>query len=117
MPSNYQQIANENSTVGQARLTPMLKLLFGIYSERTHFVYELLQHAEDAIWRRAKATPDISFSKKVTFHLFKDRLEFRHFGKLFDERDVKGVCGLAEGTGAEDPSRLGRFGIGFKSVF
>ena len=35
----------------------------------------------------------------------------------FDERDVRGVCGVGEGTKAEDLTQIGKFGIGFKSVY
>jgi len=118
MATNYEQIAKEN--VGKygtdiERYGPTL--LAHLYSERTHFVYELLQNAEDAIARRVGANDNGDFPKGVSFRLFPDRLEFRHFGKLFDEADVRGICGLVEGTAANDPSRIGKFGIGFKSVY
>ena len=38
-----------------------------------------------------------------------------HFGKPFDEDDVRGVCGIDEST--KDLTSIGRFGIGFKSVY
>jgi len=38
-----------------------------------------------------------------------------HFGRPFDEADVRGVCGIAEST--KDELSIGRFGIGFKSVY
>jgi len=80
-------------------------LLANLYSDRTHFIYELLQNAEDAgaTW--------------VSFKLHKDRLEVTHNGKLFDEDDVIGICGLVEGTKREDLTKIGKFGIGFKSVY
>ena len=80
-------------------------LLANLYSDRTHFIYELLQNAEDA------------GATSVTFTLFQDRLEFRHDGRDFDERDVRGICGLVAGTKANDPTQIGKFGIGFKSVY
>src|SRR5207249_2822007 len=36
-------------------------------------------------------------------------------GKPFDNRDVRGICGIAEST--KDLTAIGRFGIGFKSVY
>jgi hypothetical protein len=38
-----------------------------------------------------------------------------HFGHHFDEADVRGMCGIAEST--KDLTAIGRFGIGFKSVY
>ena len=47
MPADYAQIRDENI----ARYgwdTAVLELLGHLYSERTHFLYELIQNAEDA---------------------------------------------------------------------
>lgn len=118
MPTNYQLIADENvrrygTDIGLYGPT----LLADIFTERIHFVYELLQNAEDALARIARAEGAQNFSKRVRFHLYQDRLEFRHFGKAFDEPDVRGISGLIAGTAANDLTRIGRFGIGFKPVY
>ena len=39
------------------------------------------------------------------------------FGAPFDEADVRGICGIAQSTKATDLTEIGRFGIGFKSVY
>lgn len=81
-------------------------LLAGHYSDSNHFVYELLQNAEDA-----QAT-------KVVFEYYPDRLVFYHDGKPFDEKDVQGVSSMLMGTkNKDDGQTIGRFGMGFKSVF
>src|SRR5881628_714816 len=104
MPSDYDRIRTENlREYGEG--TRHLAFLGRLYADRTHFVFELLQNAEDA-----KAT-------KIRFKLFHDRLEVWHNGRLFNEKDVRGVCGVGEGTGADDLTRIGKFGIGFKSVY
>lgn len=104
MPSNYQQITEENITeYGQG--TRHLDLLSTRYTNRTHFIFEILQNAEDAN------------ASRILFKLFGDRLEVRHNGHPFDETDVKGICGVGEGTKADDLTKIGKFGIGFKSVY
>jgi hypothetical protein len=85
--------------------TRHLAFLGRLYPDRTHFIYELLQNAEDV-----KAT-------SVKFSLHSDRLEFEHNGRLFNEADVRGICGVGEGTKTEDLTLIGKFGIGFKSVY
>ena len=112
MASNYEAISDENrrrygTDIG--RIGPML--LADRYDDRTHFIFELLQNAEDALGRRG----DSAGPRKVTFELTPTRLSLSHFGKPFDEADVRGVCGIAEST--KDKFSIGRFGIGFKSVY
>jgi len=111
-PSNYESLSDENrlrygTDIG--RIGPML--LADRYDDRTHFIFELLQNAEDAIGRRG----DAAGPRKVTFALTSGRLTVSHFGRPFDEADVRGVCGIAEST--KDQHSIGRFGIGFKSVY
>jgi hypothetical protein len=91
------------------RIGPML--LADRYDDRTHFIFELLQNAEDALSRRGAWNGP----RRVTFELTETALTISHFGKPFDEADVRGVCGIAEST--KDSFSIGRFGIGFKSVY
>ena len=90
-------------------------LLANLYSDRTHFIYELLQNTEDA-YERARNS-GIKTASIVQFILFPDRMEVRHSGIPFNENDVRGVCGIVEGTKSDDISQIGKFGIGFKSVY
>lgn len=104
MASDYERILRENlKEYGEG--TRHLAFLGRLYADRTHFIFELLQNAEDA-----KAS-------KIQFQLFPDRLEVKHNGRPFNEKDVRGVCGVGEGTGADDLTRIGKFGIGFKSIY
>ena len=112
MASNYEAISDENRRrygTDIARIGPML--LADRYDDRTHFIFELLQNAEDALGRRG----EWHGPRKVTFELTPTRLVLSHFGRPFDEADVRGVCGIAEST--KDKFSIGRFGIGFKSVY
>ncbi|HKZ42251.1 MAG TPA: hypothetical protein VJ044_14910, partial [Candidatus Hodarchaeales archaeon] len=81
------------------------------------FVYELLQNAEDALARRWETDPSINPKKSVYFRLFADRLEVSHFGQPFNEDDVIGISDILRGTKKLDYKQIGKFGIGFKSVY
>lgn len=105
---NYKAIYNENH-YGWKKMTEnpgkYEALLAGHYSDSNHFVYELIQNAEDA-----RATC-------VVFEYHQDRICFYHDGKPFDEADVIGVSSMLETTKADDAKKIGKFGMGFKSVF
>ena len=114
MPSDYERIRKENlEEYGRNSKGWRDRLLTELYDDRTHFLYELLQNAEDALERRnGRAT-----RQQVRFTLTNDSVRFSHFGDPFTTRDVEGVCGIAFSTKADDPTAIGRFGMGFKSVY
>ena len=112
MTSDYEAIRVDNlrrygTDVGVYGKT----LLEDRYDDRTHFLFELLQNAEDAYARR----DDDPLQASVRFILQPTMLDVRHFGVEFTERDVRGVCGIGQST--KDPQEIGKFGIGFKSVY
>jgi hypothetical protein len=110
--SNYEAICEENrESYGTKGAQKSGQLAAGLYDDRTHFIFELLQNAEDALGRRG----EWHGSRKVAFILNPTRLMLSHFGKPFDEADVRSVCDIAEST--KNESSIGRFGLGFKSVY
>lgn len=112
MASNYEAICEENrKSYGTKGAQKSGKLAAGLYDDRTHFIFELLQNAEDALGRRGSWHG----SRTVAFTLNSTRLTLSHFGKPFDEADVRSVCDIAEST--KNESSIGRFGLGFKSVY
>ncbi|WP_455947809.1 sacsin N-terminal ATP-binding-like domain-containing protein [Lelliottia jeotgali] len=112
MASNYEAICQENrQSYGTKGAQKSGKLAAGLYDDRTHFIFELLQNAEDALGRRG----DWNGSRTVEFALHPARLILSHFGKPFDEADVRSVCDIAEST--KNEASIGRFGLGFKSVY
>lgn len=106
---DYRKIYNENKENWKALTEEPHKyeaLLAGHYSDSNHFVYELLQNAEDE-----KAS-------RVVIEYYKNKLVFYHDGEPFDEGDVRGVSSMLMGTKDKfDAQTIGRFGMGFKSVF
>lgn len=84
------------------------------YAETAHFVYELLQNADDA-----NAT-------EVSIILRRDKLLFKHNGtKHFDitaedeERvgDINSITGIGNSSKENTQNKIGKFGVGFKAVF
>ena len=112
MPADYDLIRADNKRkYGEeiSRIGGML--LANRYDDPTHFIFEILQNAEDALKKRGKKDGQ----RAVEFSLSDDALTISHFGKPFDEQDVLGVCGIGEST--KGYTDIGRFGIGFKSVY
>ena len=112
MAVDYQAIRTNNERrygTDIGRIGPML--LANRYADPMHFIFELLQNAEDAMAKREAWNG----SRAVEFLLSSDALNMTHFGKMFDEEDVLGICGIGEST--KDLTSIGRFGIGFKSVY
>ena len=81
------------------------KLLSDLYPKKAHFIYELFQNAEDA------------GAKTCKFTLTKKELIFEHDGRVFVEQDVVGITGIGNSTKKNDPTKIGKFGVGFKAVF
>lgn len=112
MPSDYAAIREENRAyygTGVGEYGP--RLLADRYAERTHFIFEILQNAEDALARRLGSVE----SRTVTFSIENDALKVSHHGDLFNGEDVWGVCRI--GDSGKSVTEIGKFGIGFKSVY
>ena len=75
------------------------------YPDKAHFIYELLQNAED------------TGASEVRFFLSGESLVFEHDGRPFDEDDIRTITGIGVGTKSDDDDKIGQFGIGFKAVF
>jgi len=112
MATDYKAIRKDNERrygTDIGRIGPIL--LSERYADRTHFIFELLQNAEDALKKRV----GWKGNRTVRFKLTKEEIRFSHCGKPFDEADVRGICGIGEST--KGLTEIGRFGIGFKSVY
>jgi hypothetical protein len=81
------------------------RIVEDLYPDSAHFIYELLQNAEDA------------GATEAHFTLGNRGLAFEHDGRPFEPRDVYAITDIGEGTKAGDDDKIGRFGVGFKAVF
>src|SRR2546422_10991259 len=105
MAVDYPAIRAENERkygTDIGRIGPML--LADRYDDRAHFIFELLQNAEDALARRH----GWQGARAVSFFLSAYELRVSHFGKPFDESNVRGICGIGEST--KELTAIGRFG-------
>ncbi|MBN1459489.1 MAG: hypothetical protein JXA57_08125, partial [Armatimonadetes bacterium] len=109
--TDYAAIANDRARL-ERTASNSIRTISELYADRAHFIYELLQNAEDALRKRPRGW---NGSRIVKFALSDNRLQIGHYGKPFDRDDVVGVCGVGEKT--KTFTDIGRFGIGFKSVY
>lgn len=83
-----------------------LRIFEDFYPDEAHFIYELLQNAEDA------------GATEVAFELTAHGCFFEHNGtRHFNERDIRGITGIFNSSKKDNPDKIGKFGVGFKSVF
>lgn len=111
MPSDYTAIRHDHEGDYGRKVGKYGKTFAELYGQRAHFIEELLQNAEDAL---RTGRPSGSRSG-VDLVLSEHTLLFRHYGRPFTEADVRSICAIGEST--KDETAIGRFGIGFKSVF
>lgn len=95
------------SSKERGAFTGLRKLLTELYPDKAHFIYELLQNAED------------KEASSVAFELFNDRLVFTHNGKKRDFilDDIDSITNIGISTKIDDPTSIGKFGVGFKAVY
>jgi hypothetical protein len=119
----FDALSKERSQIADAFDKPaargLRKSLSEKYSDQAHFIYELLQNADDA------------GAVSVSFILRKDKLVFKHDGtrrfsvsnpatESFDAKngtlgDLNAITSYANSN--KNEASIGKFGVGFKSVF
>ena len=101
----------------------LFEMVKDIYSDSAHFIYELLQNADDA------------GAKSAQFLLKEDCLVFIHNGtknftisdpdsksikedqKLGRYGDINAITAICFSSKKDESNKVGKFGVGFKSVF
>ena len=77
--------------------------IFTPYSDKTHFIYELVQNADD------------NKSRCIELQLYENELLVWNDGCQFTEGDVRSICSI--GFSNKDLTQIGTFGMGFKAVY
>ncbi len=80
-------------------------ILSGLYKDASHFIFEIIQNAEDA------------GADDIEFYLSESGLEIIHNGREFTIEDINSVTSIGNSTKKEDLNAIGKFGVGFKSVY
>ena len=82
-----------------------LEKIASMYSDKAHFIFELLQNAEDAA------------ATKIMFDYYPDHLDVLHDGRPFTQSNFNALIDVSRSDKVEESSQIGEFGVGFKSVF
>ena len=100
--TNYEQISKDHREHYGTK-TRYLRFLKELSSDTTHFVYELIQNADD------------SKSQHLELQLSDNELFVWNDGCRFHEDNVRRICSIGESN--KDLTQIGTFGIGFKAVY
>ena len=102
MALDYKSIAKKHKEeYGTAK--SHLRIYKQLYSDKTHFIYELVQNADD------------NKSRHLELQLGENELFVWNDGCQFSEKDVRSICSI--GLSNKDLTQIGNFGIGFKAVY
>ena len=83
---------------------PLVNIVTNEIYRESPIIREMLQNAADA------------GASVVSFHLDERVLQIQHNGNPFDKKDVVAITDIGR-SAKTDMERIGRFGVGFKSVF
>ncbi|KAK2197037.1 bifunctional Histidine kinase-HSP90-like ATPase superfamily/Zinc finger [Babesia duncani] len=106
--SQFQKIFAKNK---QRIVRSIKRLSEDLYNTKIHLQLELIQNADDNDY-------DVVLPK-IGFYLDKNAMVVVNNERGFQERDVRSICdiGASSKVGNVSSNKIGRFGIGFKSVF
>src|SRR3989441_5324397 len=107
MTSIIEEVRREREDLARVlkRHTGIRRIVEDLYPDSAHFIYELLQNAED------------TGASEAWFALSRSCLVFEHNGRPFNRGDIEAITDIGEGAKTADDDKIGRFGVGFKAVF
>ena len=97
------QIIEKQDNEGMLRRA--MERMIQLYTDKAHFVYELLQNAEDA------------GATNIRFQQYEDKLVVSHDGQPFSLENLQSICDIGNSDKVDKLNQIGEFGVGFKSVF
>lgn len=86
-------------------LKRLLEMSIKLYTDGAHFIYELIQNADD------------TEARIIKFIQHENYLEVLHNGIPFTKSNLQRICDACNSDKSGDDNKIGEFGIGFKSVF
>lgn len=103
------------ASANKAKGNKHVEILSSLYNNPARFIEEILQNTEDAY----NNLNDFSSEPEVVFELTTESLIVKHNAKVFDEDDLIAITtiGLSTKTQFNDVNMIGKFGLGFKSVY
>ena len=107
-----EEFDREKHTKSYDRVKNMAKIISeNLYSEDSHFVYELIQNAQDNEYKTK--------IKKLDFFVYSDGILIKNNEIGFNTEQIKSICDFAQSVkqGKKALGYIGEKGIGFKSVF
>eukprot|EP00466_Bigelowiella_natans_P019092 jgi/Bigna1/85631/estExt_fgenesh1_pg.C_50090 len=106
----FELLKGESASYINMMLEGMMKRLAeGLYSKSSHFLYEIIQNADDAKYDDP--------NPRVSICATKDRLRIHINERGFNMADVHALCIMCHSSKKASEGSIGHKGIGFKSVF
>lgn len=115
--SDYSRKKNTRRTL-EGYASSIKTLAEDLYSKKTHFIFELIQNAEDNNYAD-DITPTMRFRvNKIEIEGKRQiALIVRNNEAGFQEKHVDAICDVGQSTKSKSQGYIGEKGIGFKSVF
>ncbi|KAF5228970.1 hypothetical protein FANTH_14368 [Fusarium anthophilum] len=113
--AQYRREIDENWLAMESAVSHSVKILAKqIYGSGARFVFELLQNAEDNVFKKARKAEALPF---VSFKIYPDKIIVECNEDGFTEPDLQAICAVGQSTKSASHGYIGAKGIGFKSVF
>uniref|UniRef100_A0A665XAU0 Sacsin-like n=2 Tax=Echeneis naucrates TaxID=173247 RepID=A0A665XAU0_ECHNA len=106
----------------QEQLTVRIKNIISAYPSKKDILKELIQNADDAeateihfIWDKRQHNKEKTFGKRWNYLQGPALCVFNN--KVFSNDDLAGIQQLGEGGKHNTPGKIGKYGVGFNSVY